>query len=322
MSDVPIRAFISHSSEDKDRFVRPFVKKLFENGIEAWVDEWEIQPGDSLVQRIFNEGISDADAFIIVLSHISVQKPWVREELDLAVVKRIQSELSLRLIPIVLDAGVEIPAPLLYLLHLSVPQAGFDGVVEEVVNHLHGVSSKPVLGRPPRYQSTPLLWTTDAADETVFNLIADKLRSHNGPGWTLFSNDVEERANAMGISSEAFHESMHILVAERLVNAQVMAGGVRWLIKPFSDSTWLGLQANSGVDTKQLKERLLALIVNDDETKLNPDNTGIDWFTLGALLRELKYQHFVEFSVINGGEFWVTAIHPTARRALRQGTLG
>src|SRR5699024_2199076 len=113
-----------------------------------------------------------------------------------------------------------------------------------------------------------------------------------------------------------------ILVAERLVNAQVMAGGVRWLIKPFSDSTWLGLQANSGVDTKQLKEKLLALIVNDDETKLNPDNTGIDWFTLGALLRELKYQHFVEFSVINGGEFWVTAIHPTARRALRQGTLG
>ena len=47
------KVFISHASEDKDLFVIPFSKKLLENGIDAWVDKWEMLPGDSLVDKIF-----------------------------------------------------------------------------------------------------------------------------------------------------------------------------------------------------------------------------------------------------------------------------
>ena len=34
------QAFISHSSKDKERFVIDFAKKLYENRVEAWLDQW------------------------------------------------------------------------------------------------------------------------------------------------------------------------------------------------------------------------------------------------------------------------------------------
>lgn len=51
------KVFISHASEDKERFVIDFTQKLFESGIDAWLDIWEMLPGDSLVGKIFDEGI-------------------------------------------------------------------------------------------------------------------------------------------------------------------------------------------------------------------------------------------------------------------------
>ena len=36
------KVFISHASEDKDRFVLAFAKELRSRGVDAWVDEWEI----------------------------------------------------------------------------------------------------------------------------------------------------------------------------------------------------------------------------------------------------------------------------------------
>jgi len=36
------RAFVSHATEDKARFVTQFATALRAGGIDAWVDEWEI----------------------------------------------------------------------------------------------------------------------------------------------------------------------------------------------------------------------------------------------------------------------------------------
>ena len=100
MSENP-KVFVSHASEDKERFVLDFAKKLRSVGIDAWLDKWEMLPGDSLVDKIFEEGIKEADSFIVVLSINSINKPWVREELNTAKVKRISDKT--KIIPIVLD---------------------------------------------------------------------------------------------------------------------------------------------------------------------------------------------------------------------------
>ena len=102
MSEAP-RVFMSHASEDKERFVLGFARRLRERGIDVWLDRWEMYPGDSLVDKIFTEGIGKASAVVVVLSVYSVNKPWVREELNAAVVKRINS--GSKLIPVVLDSS-------------------------------------------------------------------------------------------------------------------------------------------------------------------------------------------------------------------------
>jgi hypothetical protein len=47
MTDSTPHVFISHASEDKDRFVLRFAERLRSNGVNAWVDIWEVLSGDS-----------------------------------------------------------------------------------------------------------------------------------------------------------------------------------------------------------------------------------------------------------------------------------
>src|SRR3982750_1666990 len=89
------RVFISHSSADNERFVFSLATRLRASGIDAWLDFWEILPGDSLVDKIWNEGFKDCDAFIVVLSDTSTRSNWVREELNTGVVKRIEDNTKL-----------------------------------------------------------------------------------------------------------------------------------------------------------------------------------------------------------------------------------
>lgn len=91
---------MSHATEDKVRFVVPFAIALRERGLDVWLDQWEMLPGDSLVKKIFT-AIDKAAAIVVVVSATSVDKRWVAEELDAAVVKRIQEDTLL--IPVVLD---------------------------------------------------------------------------------------------------------------------------------------------------------------------------------------------------------------------------
>src|ERR1017187_4936530 len=105
---TPPKVFVSHSGEDNQRFVLKFAERLRAQGIDAWLDVWEMLPGDSLVDKIWNEGIKGCAAFIVVLSDESVGSKWVHEELNSGIVKKIEDKT--KLIPIRLDA-CEVPEP-------------------------------------------------------------------------------------------------------------------------------------------------------------------------------------------------------------------
>lgn len=68
------KVFVSHASEDKDRFVLDFATRLRASGIDVWLDKWEMLPGDSLIDKIFEDGVKNANAVIVVLSSFSVKK--------------------------------------------------------------------------------------------------------------------------------------------------------------------------------------------------------------------------------------------------------
>lgn len=105
LTQVP-RVFLSHSSEDK-MFIENLAKKLKADGFDVWYDDWEIHVGDSIVQKI-NEGIATSDFLIIALSKNSIKSKWVREELNAATIKNVDSKGAF-ILPILLEQ-CEIPS--------------------------------------------------------------------------------------------------------------------------------------------------------------------------------------------------------------------
>ncbi|WP_165063483.1 toll/interleukin-1 receptor domain-containing protein [Paludisphaera rhizosphaerae] len=73
--------FISHASEDKEEFVRPFVKRLRRSRVKVWYDEFTLGWGDSLRASI-DRGLRDSRIGIVVLSPDFFRKDWPRDELD------------------------------------------------------------------------------------------------------------------------------------------------------------------------------------------------------------------------------------------------
>jgi len=67
--------FVSHASEDKDEFVRDFVKCLQENGLNVWYDEFTLRVGDSL-RRSIDNGLRNSRYGIVVLSEAFFSKEW------------------------------------------------------------------------------------------------------------------------------------------------------------------------------------------------------------------------------------------------------
>jgi histidyl-tRNA synthetase len=103
------KVFLSHASEDKERFALNFAEKLRKSGVDVWLDKWEMLPGDSLIDKIFEEGIKNAQAIIVILSKNSVSKAWVKEELNAAVVRKING--SSKIVPVLID-DCEVPEAL------------------------------------------------------------------------------------------------------------------------------------------------------------------------------------------------------------------
>jgi hypothetical protein len=79
---------MSHTFADKT-FVRKLRKDLMEHGVgRVWVDEAEIEIGDSLISKI-EEGMKETRYIGVILSKAAVGAPWVKKELDVAMTKEI-----------------------------------------------------------------------------------------------------------------------------------------------------------------------------------------------------------------------------------------
>ncbi|WP_413734321.1 TIR domain-containing protein [Sodalis sp. RH21] len=96
---IPLQydVFISHASEDKDSFVRPFAEQLIAIGIKVWYDEFSLKWGDSLRKSI-DKGLANSRFGIVVLSKSFVQKPWTEYELNGLVAGEIEG--TKRILPI------------------------------------------------------------------------------------------------------------------------------------------------------------------------------------------------------------------------------
>ena len=266
--DAAPRVFISHASEDKERFVLPFAEDLRSEGVDAWVDRWEMLPGDSLVRKIFTEGLDKAVAVVVVLSRVSITKVWVAEELDAAVVKRINDDS--KLIPIVLDnldVKTDVPASIRHLLLEFVPDPSERAtVVRRVVRSIFGTVERPPLGPPPLFASAFAVRIPglDRIDALVLQLAGSEAVRDFGDQFDT-AEFVEAVMEAHGITDAEVIESLQVLEAERYVEihrtiAPGLAGMSRFTITPYGLEIYLRAYES---DYPRFEQTVLARIVEE-----------------------------------------------------------
>src|ERR1035441_5591512 len=79
-SDKEWDVFISHASEDKESIARPLAEALQEAGVRVWLDEQELQIGDSLSGKM-DQGLSRSRYGVVILSPAFFAKHWPKKEL-------------------------------------------------------------------------------------------------------------------------------------------------------------------------------------------------------------------------------------------------
>ncbi|WP_160687493.1 toll/interleukin-1 receptor domain-containing protein [Clostridium sp. C2-6-12] len=82
--------FISHASEDKEKFVIPLVERLKNFGVEVWFDKFTLKIGDSLSKSI-NEGLKESSYGVIIISKAFMGKNYTEFELTSLLNKEIGS---------------------------------------------------------------------------------------------------------------------------------------------------------------------------------------------------------------------------------------
>lgn len=102
-SSVAGSVFLCHASEDKEAVARPLAEGLRERGIPLWYDEFELEPGASLRQRI-DQGLVRARFGLVLLSPSFFGKAW--PERELAGLTTLQTQGLARLVPIWHEVGV------------------------------------------------------------------------------------------------------------------------------------------------------------------------------------------------------------------------
>lgn len=97
-----IKAFLSHSSADKERFVRIVADKL-RNKMNIHYDEYTFEAGNKTIDEIFL-GLEQTDLFVFFISDNSLKSEWVKKELLIANNNRTKTK---QFYPIIIDKNIK-----------------------------------------------------------------------------------------------------------------------------------------------------------------------------------------------------------------------
>ncbi len=314
MDQAP-RVFMSYASEDSERFVLDFARRLRGRHIDVWLDRWEILPGDKLVDKVF-KAIGEADAIIIVLSKYSVNKPWVKEELDAAVVKRIET--GCRLIPVILDNCV-VPDALKATAWVRVDNPQYcEPAVDRIVAAIFGHQEKPELGSRPAYTATE-----DAGIPGFSKIDFLVLREFSrkaleaGDLLVISTEEVWDAISKLEISRNQFRDSCKIL-SERFM---LEKSKERSPDPAYYSLTEHGLDHYLRGREPEFWEqfnRALYVVVNEEAN----DNgslaaqLGVDRLRARLILLMMKRRQYVRLHESFGGHVRITEVRPELRRKL------
>lgn len=198
------RAFLSYAFEDR-ALAKRIAEALQANGIETWWAEWEIRAGDSLRQKI-DSGLAECTHFLVLLTPASVGKPWVNQEMDAGLVRKLNAQTQFIALRHELAAGA---LPPLLSGMLSPEIENFDSDVGQLIADIHGVTRRPPLGATPPparpagtgYSSAATAVAKLFVEESVTAMFADP------------QYEVSAVAERTGLSEDDVRDALHELQA-------------------------------------------------------------------------------------------------------------
>jgi hypothetical protein len=123
--------FISYSHSDKT-LVDKLALRLVRHDAHVWVDTWELNVGDSILNRV-QEAIRDSSALLIVLSKASVASEWCKRELSAGLMRELD-EKRVIVLPVLVE-DCEIPVFLREKMYADFRKdfkSGFKALLEAV----------------------------------------------------------------------------------------------------------------------------------------------------------------------------------------------
>jgi len=313
------KVFLSHASEDKERFVTDFAKKLRKHGIDAWLDKWEMLPGDSLVDKIFEEGLKEADAVVVILSKFSVNKPWVREELNVSIVNRISK--GTKIIPILLD-DCKVPEALTSTLWEEIDDLNdYEESFKRIRSSIFGVNNKPPLGTPPDHTSSVYneIGGLTKADNLILKESCDYAVNNNlnsiNPA-KLFAD-----GNDLGFARSEIKDCIEILEDHEYLDVTRLSGTpdeyrCRYDITAYGFNKYAEAYRDG---YKNEVDNIVSAIVNEGlkfNTKLN-QKLEIPIYVVNKILEYLKHNGHISITKTVGGDIIIDQVSASLRRTLR-----
>lgn len=238
MNDEHPRVFVSHAGKDKERFVKKFSTLLRENGVDAWVSFWEINDGDSLVKKIFDEGIEATSQFVVILSENSIDKSWVQKELSIAIVKQIEEKY--KIIPILLD-NVSIPTSLRDTKYRRIKDlTNIENDTKEIINSIFGLYSKPKLGKIPVFDNYKSFSHPNLSklDNIILDICFDLLAERDQKPYILDLAKLIKFSKEKGIEENDVQDSLLFLKSKYFLTGDYAYIGSKQILIYPQFTTW------------------------------------------------------------------------------------
>jgi TIR domain len=314
------RVFLSHAHEDSDRFARGLAKQLEDNGVRVWFDEWELLPGDSLVDRIFEEGLKEAEAILVVLSRNSITRPWVREEMNAAFVNRVTGKA--KLIPVLID-DVEVPEALRSTVHQRIGDiTNYDSELDRILRAILGDRVRAEPAESPAYAVVAALPGLNSVDTRVLQAAGDIAVQTDQQ--LVSSADVLAAVRIDGITEAALLESLQVLDERDLIElVQTIASGIEGM-SAFT-ITLPGFEEYAGAFFEgyaDLVTSVIEILVNSPEQTSEgaiAEDLGANRLLVEHILDSLALQGLIRTSKLSGPTTLVHRISPQLSRIMNEG---
>jgi hypothetical protein len=100
---MPFHVFLSHSASDKPA-VEELARRLAKEGIQAWLDKWQLVPGDAW-QPAIQKALEESEVCAVFVGPQGTG-PWQNEEMRAAIDRRSgESNSRFRIIPVLLPGA-------------------------------------------------------------------------------------------------------------------------------------------------------------------------------------------------------------------------